>query len=263
MRSLVSIARTRRSGLGGLLLAAAVGISCLFASSPASAVESLSNAVLSLPIGTLEPIVISGSGSITPTVSRNGGSNLIGVAFNNVIVSTQGFVIPVTDPGAAPIKGIQATVTNGAANFATHATAMGVGFGGTMGLLGFNKVCLFGPCSAAVANIQVPVNVVGLGGTVFATAAVNLTVIGAPWTTMQVSIGTVNFTGSIMHAASTMDHVKLVTPTFVSTNIAPSAVVPVFGVLDFDISAPEPTTIAALGSAVAALMSVGMARRRK
>jgi hypothetical protein len=259
MRSLVSIARTPRSGLSAWgVLAATVGISCLLVSSAAYATETLSGGKLSIPIGTLDPIEVNQTGSIQADVSRNGG-NLVGVAFTEVIVATDHFIIPVTDPGAAPIKGIQATVMNAAADFATTPAP---GFGGQMGLQGFNKVCLFGPCTAAVANIEVPVNVVGIGGTVFATAAVNLTVIGAPWTTMTVQIGTVTQMGAITTMGA-VNHVKLVTPTFVSTNIAPSAIVPVFGVLDFNLSAPEPTTLAALATAVAALVSVGVSRRSR
>jgi hypothetical protein len=255
MRSLVST------------LAASFGIACLLASSSAFAGPSgdvLQNGTLSLPIGTLEPIVVSQSpATIAPLVSRDGGNAITGVQFNDVILQTMSFIIPVTDPGAAPIKGVQATVENDPADFGV--TTMG-GFGGTMPLIGFNKVCLFSTCTSAVSNIEVPVDVVGIGGTTFVSAAVNLTVIGAPWTTMTVAIGTITQMGSRGPTPTNMtgERISLVTPTFVSTNIGASAVVPVFGIFTFDIvGSPEPTTVAAIGASIAALVSVGLSRRRK
>lgn len=285
MSSLESTGRTRRSGLRSstwTTLAAAAGISCLLVGGSARAGlsnDTLTNGTLSLPIGTLQPIVVSQSpASIAPLVSRNGGNELTGLGFPDVIIATTSFIIPVTDPAAAPIKGVQATVMNAEADFNTHVTtmattmggtAMGIGFGGVMPLVGFNKVCLFGTCTAAVSNINVPVDVVGIGGNVFVSAAVNLTVIGAPWTTMTVSIGTINKVGGVDQDAvgtnMVVDHVSIVTPVFVSTNIAASAIVPVFGVFNFDVTSttPEPATIAAMGASIAALVSVGFSRRRK
>jgi hypothetical protein len=37
----------------------------------------------------------------------------------------------------------------------------------------------------------------------------------------------------------------------------------VFGIFNFRLSSPEPTTIAALGASVVALVSVGMKRRKR
>jgi hypothetical protein len=49
-----------------------------------------------------------------------------------------------------------------------------------LSIFGVAKVCLFGPCKMnLVANLSVPISVVGQGGTVVVTGAVNLTVIGA------------------------------------------------------------------------------------
>jgi hypothetical protein len=56
--------------------------------------------------------------------------------------------------------------------------------------------------------------------------------------------------------------VNLVTPVFVSTNIGASAVVPVFGRLDFTLTTPEPGALATLGAAIVSLVAVGFARRR-
>src|SRR5215831_6232222 len=136
IRSLESIAR--RSSTSSAL-SVAFGLAFLTAGVANAALTStLTQGQLSLSITALEPIVTDQlpPGSITPSVSRGAGNALTGVAFNDLIFQTAGFVLPVTDPSASPIKGVQATAANGAANF--HATAGG--FGGTMPLAGQNKV---------------------------------------------------------------------------------------------------------------------------
>jgi len=236
----------------------------------APAPPTITNASLAVSIGTtLPPIAVSQTSSITPGVTRDGSKALIGVAIPAPppIVQTTSQIIPVTDPSAAPIRGIMATAQNDAGAFGG---TPGVAWGGQMPLIGVNKVCLFASCTQAIANLVVPISVVGNGGAAFVTAAVNLTVIGAPWTTMTTQIGTVTLMGGITQmtqmngsATTTIDTVSLVTPVFVSTSIAPSAIVPVLGFFDFTITTPEPTTVAALGASIIALVSVGASRRRK
>lgn len=275
---------TRASGRNAL--AAALAAFALFAAGAADAgltAPTITGAELQVSVGTtLPPIVIPQSGSVTPGVSRNSASVLTGISIPTPppIVATAGQVIPVTDPGAAPIKGIQATAANGAGSFSGTPNAV---FGGQMPLVGVNKVCLFLSCSIATANIEVPISVVGLGGATAVTGAVNLTVIGAPWTTMTAAVGTITIMGGVNLTPEggqgsqqiipgngtqmTVDNVSLVTPVFVSTNIGASAVVPVFGVFNFVITTtrdtPEPAAIAALGASIAALVTVGVSRRRK
>jgi len=105
-----------------------------------------------------------------------------------------GFLVPITDPAAAPIKGLQLTQNNASGNFAIGTpTSMqpqpvtpGPHLRGPMALIGVNKVCLFKACTSnPSANITVPVSVNGIGGTVTATGAVAVTVRGAAWTTGQ------------------------------------------------------------------------------
>ena len=260
IRSLESIAR--RSSTSSAL-SVAFGLAFLAAGvAQAAPTSTLNQGQLSLSITALAPIVIDqlAPGMITASVSRGAGNSLTGVAFPDQIFSTAGFVLPVTDPSASPIKGVQATAANGAASF--HATAGG--FGGTMPLAGQNKVCLFGPCSAAVANISVPLNVAGVGGSATVNAAVALTVLGAPWTTGTAQIGTVTAMGHVSPVSSTgmaSGTVSLVTPVFVSTNIGASAVVPIFVVMDLTI--PEPGQLALMATSVAGLVAVGVARRRR
>lgn len=200
--------------------------------------------------------------------SRDGSGQLTLIGFAAQAFATTSVVVPVTDAGAFPIAGIQATVANDDASFAREDGK----FGGIMPLIGVNKVCLFAACTSAVSNLSVPVSVVGLGGAAAVTGAVNLTVIGAPWTQGTAAVGTISIMGNaggatqMLNEAETQytNEISLVTPIFVSTNIGASAVVPVFGRLNFTVAAPapEPGTIAAFGAAIISLLAVGFARRR-
>jgi hypothetical protein len=280
MRSFESSAGCRRAATrtsARNALAVVVASLVVFASGAtfaAPVTQTITGAELGVEIGSgLPPIVVGQTGTVTPTVSRNSSLVLtgVGIPVPPPVVQSTGQNVPVTDPGAAPIRGVQATVENDAGTFVGTG---GAGFGGQMPLIGVNKVCLFGTCSAAISNINVPIGVVGQGGVTFVTDAVNLTVIGAPWTTMTVAIGTITKMGSygqttmentIAGTKMTVDSVSLVTPVFVSTNIGASAVVPVFGIFNFVITTttPEPGAIAALAASISALVTVGISRRRK
>jgi hypothetical protein len=225
----------------------------------------LQGATLQTLINNLDPISATLEAPVAATSSRDGTSQLTGVGFAAQVFATTGVLVPVTDPSAFPIAGILATVANEAAEF----DRVGGKFAGQMGLIGVNKVCLFGTCEAAVTNLSVPISVVGVGGAAAASAAVNLTVVGAPWTQGTAAVGTITVMGNagadtqMTNGTSISNVVSLVTPIFVSTNIAASAVVPVFGNLNFTlVSAPEPGTVAAFGAAIVSLLAVGFARSR-
>jgi hypothetical protein len=211
---------------------------------------------IAVQVAALDPIALAGAGTAIVNGSAGGGQlNSLSLAGGTFAVT--GLVVPVTDPGAAPIKGIQASLANAPGAFS------GAVLGGAMPLAGSVKVCLFGPCSAAVANIAVPISVAGEGGVAFVTGAVNLTVIGAPWTSGTVSIGTITAMGGaapVSNTGAASGTVSLVTPIFVSTNIAPSAVVPVFGILTMHF-VPEPGTLVLLGAGIAGLVSYGRTRK--
>jgi hypothetical protein len=269
MRSVVG-ARVRGAfgfgsfAFGSLGLLAAFAVSALLLAAPQQAgADVVSGGEIRIQINVLDPIVLPQSpATVAPTgVSRNGNA-IATVGLPAGLFATTGFVVPVTDEGAFPIAGIQATASNAAANFANT----GMGLGGQMGLIGSNKVCLFGPCSAAVQNLNVPLNVVGIGGVATVVGAVNLTVLGASWTTGTAQIGTITRMGgtsAMVNGTAVTNDVTLVTPVFVSTNIGASAVVPVFGTLVFTVTpSPEPGTIAGLGAAIAALTAVGLSRRK-
>lgn len=188
---------------------------------------------LSIAIQTLDPIRVRAGGEAV--VTTRDGDHLSALALGADVFSTARQVVPVTDPIAFPIRGLQATVANQAASFAESA---GGRFGGTMPLRGVVKVCLFGGCDEAVANIEVPLSAIGVGGGTFVTGAVNLTVQGAPWTTGTASIGTIGVqgraqgpAGATSSTAALDGQLNVVTPVYVSTNIGALGVVPVFGSL--------------------------------
>ncbi len=219
-------------------------------------------------INALAPIGDVLEAPVAATVARAANGQLNAISFASDVFSVVGQLLPVTDPAALPIVGIVATIMNDVPDFMRATNGR---IGGQMPLAGVNKVCLFGAsCAVAGTNLAVPISVVGKGGTATAMGAVNITVRGAPWTQGTAAVGTITRMGNagvitqVTPSVSKFTNtIQLVTPVFVSTNIGPSAVVPVFGVLNMTIkSAPEPGVIAAFGAAVVSLIAVGVARRR-
>jgi hypothetical protein len=129
--------------------------------------------------------------------------------------------------------------------------------GGTMPLAGMLKICLFAPCSGPPpANISIPLSGIGRATPVVGSGPVNVTTLGAPWTTGTITAGTEmgSFAGSV--GASS---ISLVTPVYVSTNITAMATLGI-GYARLSISwVPEPSTALLLGLGCAAL--IAQARR--
>lgn len=125
--------------------------------------------------------------------------------------------VPITDPLAFPIVSIFGAGANQAGVF--ERPASGEAIGGAVALAGFAKVCLYAACTEnPVANVTVPLSLIGRDASGHATGPVNLTVIGAPWTT-----GDLPPPNSVMGGASAdADSVSLnlVTPIFISSNLA-------------------------------------------
>jgi hypothetical protein len=180
--------------------------------------------VMSLPIdegGTIE-------------VNPAGGLHLVQANLAADAFHATGLVASLTSSSAlAPIRGVQLTGGNAAGAFAE---AAGGRFGGAMPLAGTAKLCLFGPCSAAVVNISLPLSKIGQPATTAKQAAVNLTVRGAPWTTGTVQVGAVSAHGSARGPASLPSStaqlggtLSLVTPIFVSSNLGAEPIIPTFG----------------------------------
>jgi hypothetical protein len=243
-----------------LLGVLAAGLIAIGASGQAHAVALGFTGSLSVSIAGLSPVPIPGAGTAIVNGS-SGGGHLASLALPASPFAVAGFVLPVTDPAAFPIAGIQVTAHNATAAFGGVG---GGGLGGTMPIIGSSKVCLFGPCSAAVSNLNVPLTVVGQGGVALVTGAVNLTVVGAPWTTGTAAVGTITAMGGVSPLSNTgapSGAITLVTPIFISTNIGASAVVPGFGILSLHF-VPEPGTLMLLGSGIAGLVAFGRSRAR-
>ena len=239
----------------------AAGMLVLGAASQANAALVPYQGVIGLQILTL---VGSGLGGGTALVNGSGGGGhltLLQVAGSSV--GTVGLSLPVTDPAAAPVGGIALTATNGSGTFTS-----GAGF---MAMAGVAKVCLFGPCSAAAANISVPLSNIGVDGSTTASLFVNVTVTGNPWAAGSIPFGTTTTSGFAHGPASLTSSTvsgssgvkRYVTPIFISTNIPASAIVPAFAFFDLHFGIPEPGTLVLLGSGMAGLVMVGRSRARK
>jgi PEP-CTERM motif len=225
-------------------------------------------ATLSLRVSTLEPMSVSGSG--LAVVNGSGGPGaLTSLALPSAAIQTTGRVFPITDPAAAPVQGIQLTLHNASGSF----SAGGGELAGVMPLSGFARVCLFAACPG-VASLTLPLAPVGQGGTAThagTNPATPVTVQGAPWTTgpvvASVPVLTLMTTGFVhgpssgtASAGEPGGAVRLVTPITIRTSIAGDAqLLPGLATLDVHF-VPEPTTLALLLAALAALAAT--ARRR-
>lgn len=221
-------------------------------------------AEFSLEILALTPMTVTGSGVATVNGST-GGVHIDSLQLPASFVDGEQ-ELPITDPSVFPINGVQLAVANQAGNF--------TGSGGTMPLFGFAKLCLFGPCAAAVANLQVPLSVVGTSASAVATGPLfNVTVAGAPWTTGTATIGTGgggNLTAmgfrhgpasGTSSTAAASGQIQFVTPVYISVNIGSSPIYPAFARLTLHF-VPEPTTMILLGGGLSLLAAVGRRRMR-
>jgi hypothetical protein len=244
-----------RARVRNLLAAAAI----LITSSGAQAGTLPFTGTLSIDILGLPPLVLAGAG-VAAANGSGGGSQINALALAGSTFATNGFVIPITDPAAFPSGGAQFTVHNDAGAFSAGSTLDGV-----MPLIGVLKACLFGPCASPITNVTVPLSAIGQGGAQAIGAVVNLTLIGAPWTTGTASVGTVTAMGAAHGPASATSssfapggHLQLVTPIFVNGLVG--GPLPSFATLTIDF-VPEPTTLLLLGGGIAALGLAGRARR--
>jgi hypothetical protein len=221
---------------------------------------------LSLTFTFLPAPPVQGSG--VATVGDSGGSHLISFGLPASAFSIAGAVAPVTDPAAAPIKGLQLSVHNDVGAFS------GGPLGGIMPLSGLMRVCALRACSntVSVANLSVPLSVVGVGGYVTVpppsgTATVRVTVQGAPWTAGVAAVGTITKQGfehgpasATSSAAQASGAVRLVTPIFIAADYPGFNYLPSFATLDIHF-VPEPSTLLLLGGGIAGLVMLGRLKR--
>lgn len=232
------------------ILAIAMLLSTLAARS-ALAVEQRFTGIYEFRIATLNPVALPARGLASVNGSAGLG-HLRELDLQAGAFATTALVLPVTDPGVFPVAGLQITASNAAGRL--HGNG-GAGFGGIMPLNGQTKVCFYGACSSAVANLTVPLSVDGRGGTITVVGPVNVTVVGAPWTTGTASIGELTVMGGVSPLSNTgapSGVLTLVSPLFISSNLAAFPVIPTFNVLTLHF-VPEPVAIVPLGAGIAAL----------
>jgi PEP-CTERM motif len=245
--------RRLRTGLGGVAIATAISLAGTGRAEPLAYDGSLAILIGAFGVG------VPGQG--TAEVDAPGGHlQSLGVAEG--AFQANGLVVTVTAPSAAPVGGIQVTAHNGAGSFVR-------GNGGVMSIVGSARACLFGACPVALANLVVPLSVVGAGGTATAEGPINVTVVGAPWTTGTASVGTATAMGFARGPASQTSstgrpdgELQLVTPIRILTNLPSFAELPAFGVLTLRF-VPEPTTVALLGGGLAATALFGRRTRSR
>jgi hypothetical protein len=220
-------------------------------------------ATLVIQLTNTAPVTVHGTGIAVSNAAIGGRVETL--ALPSAAIATDGLVVPVTDPAAAPIQGLQLTMDNPAATFVRGGGTLG----GPMPLAGTFKVCLFGSCPTAVSNLIVPLTPFGSAVAV-ATSNAALggmnTVYGAPWTTGTVAIGlspTVTTMGGahgpLGGASSTFapgGQIQLIVPVSI---VSFNAIVPVITTLTLDF-VPEPTTFVLLASGIVAL---GLGARRR
>lgn len=260
--------------------------STLFAAAPAVAAEFVWEGEIALELGTLPPVVQTGSGLATINTSA-GGSHLatlrIGPGFQ---VQT---TIPVTDPDvtAVGVIAVKATATPGAGTLAPFSNGGGALTQNTLPVPGTGRLCLFfAGCDSAFLELPLTESGtvgLGIGGALgvggFGTIRVSLAF--GPWTIGTRSIpgvttdngGTTTFTqmgfvhgpasATSSSAAQPSAEIQIVTPIQVDTVGIPGGNdrLAWFGVYRIHLI-PEPGWLALLATGVVGLLLLGRRRLR-
>lgn len=125
---------------------------------------------------------------------------------------------------AGIVGGVQLSGMNGTGVFQRGANGK---LQGQMPFRGLARLCLFSSCEQPIAVLTVTADgVVGVGGRRYIEEEfnVNMTVVGAPWTTGTAAIGTMTSKGG----PTPQGGISLVTPVFIRTNLPPIPVIASF-----------------------------------
>lgn len=190
-------------------------------------------------IGSLDTIAIDGDGIADASLAPL-GTSIQHVDVDAGVFSETGITRTV-DPANFPIAGVRASAANQAGAF--ERSGPGNHLHGVMPISGVARVCLFAACDESpLANLSIPLSIIGAGGTVTATDEVNLTVRGAPWTTGTIRIPTSSgysfFVRGTSQGTGWSRATSLVTPIFISSNLGASPVIASWATLDLDFSDP-------------------------
>jgi hypothetical protein len=179
--------------------------------------------VLTVYVGSLPAITIEGAG-MGDILSAGTNSWITRVQVDAGVFDATGIT---RTASVFPIAGLRVDVANGSGSFSRARVA---GLHGFMPLAGIAKVCLFAACDQSpLANLSLPLSVIGHGGIVTRFGAVDLTVRGAPWTTGDIAIPIDTGGSFTVHGGIDRDgqrvQVNLVTPIFISSNLGASPVI--------------------------------------
>ena len=247
------------------------------------------NGTLSIGLGSLPPIVATGSGNaiLNSSAGIKGDPHLTTLQIlANTVSITQSAIVPITDPAAAPVVSVR-----GVANLGTGILRPISGGAASAGGLTLNVVPVQGNFRICIlfmgcpSSLPVPLTLngtkgAGIGGLItlgtFAAAGIKFSIYGQPWTiktavvdnipTDNGGFSTVSAFGfahgpasNISSTAAVSGVIQLVTATRVVSTLGTTLVTPLITTLTIHL-VPEPGTFLLFGTGVVAL---GIAGRRR